>query len=181
MAAKQVRFHDELEFQSSWTLYSDINWQNRQKMYTVKTIRDFWMLYNAFPKLEDITYRTNLSFMKKDIAPVWESDENNNGGKWCINLKDDKDRINEIWLHILLGLVGETIDPVMDEIVGMIIHLRRNGDRLDVWTRGTKKEIQMKIGRCLKSITKCTDITFTAHKDALKNQSHYETPPMYSV
>ena len=85
------------------------------------------------------------------IKPMWEDNANAKGGKWVINLKSDKNMLNQYWENLVLGIIGETID-VADEITGAVVsgnlHLmqliavvaqvarRRNGDRIAIWTRG---------------------------------------------
>ena len=168
-------------FEHNWTLYHDINWTDIQKIYKIRSIRDFWCVHNNMPVLTELQFRTNLSFFKEDILPVWESPENENGGKWCADLKLFREELNDIWLMVLLGLVGETVDPTRNEIVGVTIHLRRNGDRIAIWTRTTNSKTQIIIGRRLKKILKCPIVEFKTHKDAMQNQSSYESPPLYVV
>jgi translation initiation factor 4E len=171
----------EQKFQCSWTLYSDMNWRDRQKIGTVQTIRDFWTLFNYFPDVRNVKYRVNLSFFKKDVLPVWESSDNCNGGKWYADLSTRRPYIQRIWLNVIMGLVGETIDPQLDEVVGVTLHLRRPGDRIAVWTRTCEKDTQMQIGRKLRPILECDLLEFKSHQQALQHDSAYKSPSLYVV
>lgn len=178
---RKVELDCDQTFQCSWTLYSDLSWTDRQKIRTVRTIREFWNLFNHIPITTDIKYRTNLSFFKHDILPIWESDENQNGGKWSADLTNRREDVQDIWILTVLGLVGETMDPEFDEIVGVTLHLRKHGDRIAIWTRSCTRATQMVIGRRLQDVMQCDKIEFKSHKQALRHDSAYESPSLYVV
>ena len=45
--------------------------------------------------------------MKNDIKPIWEADENKNGGNWSIKIVKN---IETIWLNLSIDLVSGNLD-----------------------------------------------------------------------
>jgi len=70
---------------------------------------------------------------KDSIRPVWEDEENKQGGKWIIRLK--KGVIDRYWDDMLLAVVGDQFAEAGEEVCGMVVSVRSGEDVFSVWTK----------------------------------------------
>ena len=126
------------------------------KLCDFETVEEFWGYWNAIPKPSQIFFdghsrkrfadRTVSSFsiFKKGVKPEWEDDANKRGGEWFCRKRMDPAVLDEHWLHLVLGVVGETIDSG-DEITGVRVVDKSKRDimyRIELWFRnGGKKSM----------------------------------------
>ena len=113
-------------------------------------MEDFWRAWNNIPKPSEIFYdgRTRKKFashtveafsvFKKNIKPEWEDPANRSGAEWYCRRAFTMPQLDEFWLHIVLGMIGETLDAG-DEICGArVVDKSVNGRtmyRLELWFR----------------------------------------------
>merc|ERR1712194_627098 len=102
---------------------------NMAKLCEFATIEDFWRLWNNIPKPSAIFYdgrtkkkfkdRTveSFSLFKKGVKPEWEDAANRTGAEWFCRKTFPMPQLDSFWQDLVLGMVGETIDPA-DEICG---------------------------------------------------------------
>lgn len=145
-------------FESEWTLWehrqpdksSKSYEDNMQKLCEMATVEDFWRAWNNIPKPSQLFFdgRTKkrfanrtvegFSLFKKNINPEWEDAANRTGAEWFCRKQFPLLQLDELWLHLALGLVGETIDPA-DELCGVrIVDKSVNSRmmyRLELWFR----------------------------------------------
>lgn len=116
-----------IEFNSKWILYhhytSDPNWtiDSYTKIYTINTIKDYWMFFN-----NKIQLNNNMFFlMRDDIEPNYEDPNNCNGGYF--SFKFDINDIYRVWLNLSLYLVSEKLSLHPDnKITGITISTKKN-------------------------------------------------------
>ena len=62
--------------------------------------------------------------IQEGVKPTWEHPANKKGGKWLAyllhNVTANPARVNEMWLQILLTMIGETFDGFDSEICGLL-------------------------------------------------------------
>ena len=63
-----------------------------------------------------------------EVWNSWENEENINGGVFSLNLSSNQIEVNLSWETLLLGLIGERINP---DVNGAVI----KGSTLNIWTR----------------------------------------------
>jgi translation initiation factor 4E len=63
---------------------------------------------------------------------MWEDEGNKNGGRWVIRI--NKGYANKLWEDLILGMIGEQFD-YENEINGIVISIRQNGDTISIWNR----------------------------------------------
>jgi len=163
--------------QNAWTLWFFKNdkacsWEENQRpIITVKTVEDFWSLYNHITGASKLPPGSDYSLFKEGIFPDWEDPMNKLGGRWVINL-DKKMRVeclDTYWLEIMLYLIGEQADQHSHQVNGAVVNVRAKGDKLGVWLAdASNAESVVRIGKMIKDMLG-TDalqtIGFTAHKD----------------
>jgi len=147
--------HEEHPLQNVWSVWEHRKaaaagdyGSNMTKICTFNTIEGFWRFMNFTPCPSD-TFTTDggaskfgsrdvegISVFKKDIRPEWEDPKNMHGGEFFIRKSMSAAQLDQWWEDLLLGTVGETIDPT-DVITGVrIVDKSLKGKlayRLEVW------------------------------------------------
>jgi len=133
---------------------------NMAKLCEFATVEDFWLLWNNIPKPSQIFYdgrtrkrfkeRTveSFSLFKKNIKPEWEDPMNRTGGEWFCRKMFPMPQLDGFWQDLVLGMIGETIDPADDICGARVVDKSTNGRqmyRLELWMKkkddGTAKEL----------------------------------------
>ena len=139
------------QLQNSWVLWFDNpvkrvgakDWsQNLKKVATFDMVEDFWGIFNNIRPPSRLNAGSNYHLFKAGIEPMWEHEENKNGGKWNFTIprKDAKKHpIDSMWLYTILAMIGENFEAGQ-ELCGAVISLRKGGDRVAVWTKTAEDE-----------------------------------------
>ncbi|XP_054162025.1 eukaryotic translation initiation factor 4E-like [Oppia nitens] len=120
------------------------------------TIEDFWCLYHHIISVKQLTPPSDYCVFKEGIEPMWEDSHNINGGKWSMEFVKASNRqidphLDDIWLEVLLCLIGEGFNEFNEEICGAVVNIRSKEDRISVWTANANKSVaNLKIGEILK-------------------------------
>ena len=119
--------------------------------YEFGTVINFWRCYNNLPTPTMIPLNGTLSIFQHGVEPTWEDPQNKLGGRWTFGVPEGAD---QVWGHLCLGLVGETLDPTGD-ILGVVLARRKMYIRFSVWTRDrTQAETNLAIGDTLRGYLK---------------------------
>ena len=89
----------------------------------IRTVEEFWSFFNHLkvPSELDKDTAANYHFFRTGIKPMWEDSANKNGGKWVVSFnKGDAELFDRTWMLLLMGLVGEELDPTM-QICGIVV------------------------------------------------------------
>jgi translation initiation factor 4E len=126
------------------------------------------------------------------VRPEWEDTQNKHGGKWAFQFKDKKAiNIDALWLHVMLAAIGENLEDEEDnEVMGVVVNVRRGFYRIGLWTRSVGraitagegkgrsaeqgKEILIKIGKRFKQSLQLKDnevVEFSGHTEAAQSGS----------
>jgi hypothetical protein len=127
---------------------------NMFKLCDFESVGEFWGYWNSIPKPSEIFFDGNsnkrfvdrkvssFSIFKKGIKPEWEDEGNKRGGEWFCRKRMDPAALDELWLHLVLGMIGETIDAG-DEITGVRVVDKSKRDiiyRIELWFRNGSKD-----------------------------------------
>lgn len=142
--------------------------------------------------------KSDYHLFKKGIRPEWEDTQNKHGGKWAFQYKEKRNvPIDDLWLHVMLAAIGETLEEENDgEVMGVVVNVRKGFYRIGLWTRtvgrpvpggpegdvaGGKgrspergKEILMSLGRRFKEVLQLKDdekVEFSGHTDSAQSGS----------
>ena len=145
---------------------------------------------NNITKTSELILKSDYHLFKDGIRPEWEDVQNKNGGKWAFQFKEKRSvPIDDLWLHVMLAAIGETLEKEGDsEVMGVVVNVRKGMYRIGVWTRtvggSTKanaatgqpgrsaeegRETLMEIGRRFKEVLRLPDrevVEFSGHTDA---------------
>ena len=126
----------KLTLENKWTLWfhskNNRNWDKESytKICEIYTVNDFWQIFNHIKN-----FTTEMYFlMKDDIFPMWECDDNKNGGAWTFDF--DRNYGHDIWVNISLLLIGGTLSfDNYDDINGISIKPKYSSSIVKVWTK----------------------------------------------
>ena len=126
------------------------------------------------------------------MRPECEDSQNKHGGKWAYGFKEKRSvPIDELWLHVMLAAIGETLESEDDnEVMGVVVNVRKGFYRIGLWTRTVGKAtsktagkgrsaeqgeaVLMSIGRRFKEVLRLRDseqVEFSGHTDAAHSGS----------
>lgn len=150
-------FHDKENFnvkhplQNKWTLWftkppsgKGDNWNDLLKeVITFDSVEEFWGIYNNIAPVSELALKSDYHLFKAGVRPEWEDSQNKHGGKWSYQFKEKRNvAIDELWLHVMLAAIGETLEDEEDgEVMGVVVNVRKAFFRVGVWTRTIGKSI----------------------------------------
>lgn len=120
---------------NQWTLWylehdRHKSWEDMQNKITAfDTVEDFWSLYNHIRVASEIGPGNDYSLFKRNIRPMWEDETNKRGGRWLISLQRNRRHVDQLWLDIVLCLIGEAFEN-SDDICGAVVNIRPRGDKI---------------------------------------------------
>ncbi len=129
---------------NEWTFWihyqNDNNWtidgyKNITKITNLKELVLFMENLN-----ENIIKKSMLFFMKESILPLWESDDNINGG--CFSYKISNNNVVNIFKHLLYKIAGNSIqnnELFSNNINGISISPKKNFCIIKIWMRDKDK------------------------------------------
>jgi len=133
------------------------------------TVEDFWALYNHIELASNLSVGSDYNVFKYGIQPMWEDERNKRGGRWLFTFHKNKitsRQLDEMWLEVLLCLIGEAFGEESDQVCGAVINIRAKMDKISVWTADAKNsQAILKIGRTVKQRTGFVGpVSFEAHE-----------------
>ncbi|KAL2048298.1 hypothetical protein N7G274_000209 [Stereocaulon virgatum] len=106
----------------------------------ITTVKLFWEVINSFP-LQRLGFKDSVHFFKRGVKPVWEDLRNVNGGSWTFRVPREK--TDQFWKELLVLAVGEEFFDVVqkgDDICGLSLSMRYNGNTISIWHRDATNE-----------------------------------------
>ena len=146
-----------------WFHHEKDNWKlsGYRQFYSIKTIEDFWKMYNNWDKVGGVTNK-HFFFMKDKVTPIWEDSNNINGGCWSFKVHEEQ--AYNLWEDLsVYMLCGKLCPTISDEILGLSICLKKNNNVvIKIWNKKSKSNSLKLINE---SILKKwgTDIIYIAH------------------
>ena len=116
---------------NDWTINSYIN------VFEIKTIQDFWEIYL---RLNTLIVQGGMFFlMKKNIEPLWENEDNINGGCWSYKINKN-DSLNA-WTELSMYLCSEKLlkdENIFSKINGISISPKKSFCILKIWNNDSQ-------------------------------------------
>uniref|UniRef100_A0A6B2LJ37 Uncharacterized protein n=1 Tax=Arcella intermedia TaxID=1963864 RepID=A0A6B2LJ37_9EUKA len=144
---------------------------------TFGTVEDFWAYYNHLLRPNDLPYACDYHLFRDGVKPMWEDDENKQGGKFIVRITRGKRTSSRFWEDILLAVVGGQFDVPDDEICGVVISTRYQKDILSLWNKHAesieeKKKIHDTIKRVL-NLPQHVVLEYKHHDQSIKDNSSF--------
>ena len=114
---------------------------------------------------------SDYHFFKDGIRPVWEDEENKQGGKWIMRLK--KGVADRYWEDLLLALIGDQFAEASEEVCGAVVSVRSGEDVFSIWTKnngGRNVKIRETIKRVL-SLPLDTSLQWRSHDESITQRN----------
>ena len=147
---------------SLWYHHEKDNWKisGYKKIYDICNSTNFWKLQNNWDKIKGINYK-HYFLMKNNIVPIWEDEQNINGGCW--SFKVNEEQTLNLWIDLSVYLVCEQLLNNNDDIVGISTCLKKNNNSvIKIWNKNSKNSSLNNINKDI--IKKWgTDIIYIAH------------------
>lgn len=175
------------------------SWEESQKLYfSADTVEDFWRGFHKLPRIvPGHPLNCDYSLFRDGIKPMWEDEQNKMGGRWTYSVERRQSNatnmpmpnlIEQVWLDVMLCLIGEGFHPHGEKIAGGVCGIRqpRTGGpkssnegmaaKIHIWTLDASDvEANMKIGEILKDVLHAPDGQLTYSPHDTKNRGGYNS------
>ena len=127
---------------SSWCMWShylaDTDWSVTSyiRIHSCNNVEELIALHETMVLSECVLRKCMLFFMKNTIMPIWEDDENKNGGYFSFRLS--LNNIRETWASVLYMVAGNTISDNLDfisDITGVVLSPKKHYYNVQLWMK----------------------------------------------
>jgi len=125
-----------------WILWAhlphDIDWtlSSYKEIVEIDSVEDGLCIFENLPEI--LVKNCMLFLMRKGINPVWEDENNKEGG--CFSYKINSKNAQVIWNNLSYTLMGETLssDDISNTINGITISPKKNFCIIKIWISNCK-------------------------------------------
>jgi len=170
------------------------------KICTFDTVEGFWRFMNFTPCPSEIFASEHgvpskfkerdvegISVFKKDCRPEWEDPRNVYGGELFLRKTMTVNQLDQWWEDLLLGLIGEKIDPT-DVITGVrVVDKSVKGKvlyRIEVWFECNRDNDPQMVSAIQENVNQALNfnlkLDYRPHSNALGGGGHESHPPHQS-
>ena len=122
-----------------------------KKLAEFDTLDDFWAIFQYLKKPDDCKQAIEFQLFKHPIKPMWEDENNKNGGRIALKLR--KDFSNSVWEELVFAFIGGYFDKdIIDEINGLSINCKKEHNNLQIWIKSYKNEITSAIEKNIREL-----------------------------
>ena len=122
-----------------------------KKLAKFDTLENFWAIFQYLKKPDDIKQPIEFQLFKEGIAPMWEDDQNKNGGRIALKLR--KEYSNLVWEELVFAFIGGYFaKEIKDEINGLVINCKKDFNTLQIWTKSFSDEVTSGIEKNIREI-----------------------------
>jgi hypothetical protein len=156
----------DIQLNGEYVLWShqlgDNNWgiSGYKKMCTIRTVSDFWRLFNNFRK---IGWKfMNFYLMKSGVDPMWEHPLNRNGG--ICSFKTHTNNALEVWESLNVKMMCDKLASNMEDINGISISPKNKEWALvKIWNRDSKNDLMVTLNNEITESYKELSIQYKAN------------------
>ena len=162
----QLTPNKKLENKFSFLYRIDDNTQNQNQKHVMEkekyesqvkkiaefdTIEEFWGIFQHLRKPDSCRPGIEYFMFKEPIKPMWEDENNKNGGRFSIKLKHGYTTI--IWEEMIFALIGGILPKEMkDEINGIVVTSRKEFNTLQIWFKNYDDKITEDLEQCIRDL-----------------------------
>ena len=122
-----------------------------KKIAEFDTIEDFWAIFQHLRKPDSCKPGIEFQMFKEPVKPMWEDENNKNGGRISIKLRKDFTTI--IWEEMIFALIGDVLPKeIKDEINGIVVTSRREYNTLQIWIKSFDTKTNNNIDSCIRDL-----------------------------
>ena len=106
-----------------------------KKIAEFDTIEDFWAIFQHLRKPDSCRPGIEFQLFRYGVKPIWEDDNNKNGGKVTIKLRKDFTTI--IWEEMIFAFIGNVLPEIIN---GIIVSIKPKFNILHIWFNNYNQE-----------------------------------------
>ncbi|KAK4251009.1 translation initiation factor eIF 4e-like domain-containing protein [Corynascus novoguineensis] len=140
----------------------------------VDSVEHFFKVYQHLKRPSTLPLVSDYHLFKKGIRPIWEDEENKNGGKWVVRLR--KGVADRYWEDLLLAVIGDQFGEASEEVCGVVLSVRNGEDILSIWARANGQRV-LKIRETMRRILSFppdTKIEWKSHDSSIQQRTAIE-------
>ncbi|KAH6845510.1 translation initiation factor eIF 4e-like domain-containing protein [Chaetomium sp. MPI-CAGE-AT-0009] len=141
---------------------------------TVDSVEHFFKVYQHLKRPSTLPLVSDYHLFKKGIRPIWEDEENKNGGKWVVRLR--KGVADRYWEDLLLAIIGDQFGEAGEEVCGVVLSVRNGEDILSIWARANGQRV-LKVRETMRRILSFppdTKLEWKSHDSSLQQRTAIE-------
>ena len=140
-----------------------------KKIHEFDTVEDFWGIFQHLRKPDSCKPGIEFMMFKEPIVPMWEDENNKNGGKISIKLRKQFTTI--IWEEMIFALIGGILPKEMkEEINGIVVTSRKEFNTLQIWFKTFDERINNDLEQCIRGLLVIPDEVTLEIKQFNKNK-----------
>ena len=160
-----------------------------KKLAQFETLEDFWAIFQYLKKPDDFKQPIEIQLFKDGITPMWEDENNKNGGR--ISLKLRKEYSNLVWEELIFAFIGGYFDKeIKEEINGLVMNCKKDFNTLQIWTKNFNNEVNKGIEKNIRELLnipkevileiKPFNIQYKEHPNNYNNYNNYNKQGNYT-
>ncbi len=150
-----------------------------KKIHEFDTVEEFWGIFQHLRKPDSCKPGIEFMMFKEPIKPMWEDENNKNGGKISIKLRKEYTTI--IWEEMIFALIGGIFPKEMkDEINGIVVTSRKEFNTLQIWFKTFDEKINKDLEQCIRDLLVIPNEVNLEIKQFNKNKSEKKTGGYYN-
>ncbi|KAK4127778.1 IF4E-domain-containing protein [Parathielavia appendiculata] len=141
---------------------------------TVDSVEHFFKVYQHLKRPSSLPLVSDYHLFKKGIRPIWEDEENKNGGKWVVRLR--KGVADRYWEDLLFAIIGDQFGEAGEEVCGAVLSVRNGEDILSIWARADGQRV-LKIRETMRRILNFppdTKLEWKSHDSSIQQRTAIE-------
>ena len=122
-----------------------------KKLAEFETLEDFWAIFQYLNKPDDCKQAIEFQLFKSPIKPMWEDENNKDGGKIALKLR--KEYSNLVWEELVFAFIGGYFaKEIKDEINGLVINCKKDFNTLQIWIKSFNNEVTSALEKNIREI-----------------------------
>ena len=122
-----------------------------KKIAEFDTVEDFWGIFQHLRKPDSCRAGIEYFMFKEPIKPMWEDENNKNGGRISIKLRKEYTTI--IWEEMIFALIGGILPKQMkEEINGIVVTSRKEFNTLQIWFKNYDDDLIADLAQCIRDL-----------------------------
>ena len=122
-----------------------------KKIAEFDTIEDFWAIFQHLRKPDSSFEGIEFQLFKNPIKPIWDDENNINGGS--VSIKLNKDFTTIIWEEMVFAIIGDVLPKeIQEEINGIVVTRKSNYNTLEIWFKHYDEETKKNIDSCIRDL-----------------------------
>ena len=146
------RIDDNMQYQSQRPVMEKEKYESQvKKIAEFDTIEEFWGIFQHLRKPDSCRPGIEYFMFKEPIKPMWEDENNKNGGRFSIKLKHGYTTI--IWEEMIFALIGGILPKeIKEEINGIVVTSRKDFNTLQIWFKNYDDKITEDLEQCIRDL-----------------------------